>query len=416
MKKHTIPHYKLDNSAILHLAAMRKHHTNLYRMTLTLTEEVNPEILQKALNELTPKFPMIIAGIRRNFFEHYLVPVSEPPKVQPEQACLAPMSRKELERCAFRLLYKENKIHMEVFHSLADGYGGLTLLYMLMSKYFHYKYPDIVPELTQFPGVDDVPFEIQMADDYFTHAGNQKEKPRNQITYQIPGKTASDKKIRYTVTTIQSDKILHAARRYGVSATVFLNAVMIESAKVMKKKYPSKRSDHKPVQIMVPVNLRKLFASKTLHNFTLPVFACQEAKDANQSFEELLASLKQQFEEQNTKEHMEKVMATNTQASSFFLYKLLPVSVKCGLMRMIQLLLGENNSCISLSNLGIFALPEDVQPYVEKINVMLMPRLKSPYNCGIISYNGKMTFTFSRKCLRPEFDEVFFSQLSKYLI
>ena len=53
---------------------------------------------------------------------------------------------------------------MEVFHSLADGYGGLTLLYMLMSKYFHYKYPDIVPELTQFPGVDDVPFEIQMAD------------------------------------------------------------------------------------------------------------------------------------------------------------------------------------------------------------------------------------------------------------
>ena len=167
---------------------------------------------------------------------------------------------------------------------------------------------------------------------------------------------------------------------------------------------------------MVPVNLRKLFASKTVHNFTLPVFACQEAKDANQSFEELLASLKQQFEEQNTKEHMEKVMATNTQASSFFLYKLLPVSVKCGLMRMIQLLLGENNSCISLSNLGIFALPEDVQPYVEKINVMLMPRLKSPYNCGIISYNGKMTFTFSRKCLRPEFDEVFFSQLSKYLI
>lgn len=60
MKKHTIPHYKLDNSAILHLAAMRKHHTNLYRMTLTLTEEVNPEILQKALNEVTPNFPMIM--------------------------------------------------------------------------------------------------------------------------------------------------------------------------------------------------------------------------------------------------------------------------------------------------------------------------------------------------------------------
>ena len=94
---------------------MRKHHTNLYRMTLTLTEEVNPEILQKALNEVTPKFPMIIAGIRRNFFEHYLVPVSEPPKVQPEQACLAPMSRKELERCAFRLLYKEKRFIWKCF-------------------------------------------------------------------------------------------------------------------------------------------------------------------------------------------------------------------------------------------------------------------------------------------------------------
>lgn len=406
-------HYLLDNSAILHLAAMRRNHTNLYRMSLVLTEDVDPVILQKALDDTTPHFPIIIAGIRRNFFHHYLVPVNKPPKVQPEQECLAPMSRAEMEQCAFRLLYNANKIHMEVFHSLTDGYGGLTLLYMLISKYFHYKYPNSISEIKEFPGIHDVDFKNQIVDDYFTYAGKQKEKPRQRNTTLIPGKITSDQQVRYTVTTVKSDKIVQTARSYGVSATVFLTAVMMESVKkfYMQQK---KKNPIKPIQIMIPVNLRKLFKSRTLHNFTLPVFACQETTDMNQSFEKLLSSIKTQFEMQNTKEHMEKVMATYTKSSTFFLYKMLPISIKCGIMRMIQLVFGENNSCISLSNLGIFTLPEEIQPFVKKVHVMLMPRIKSPYNCGIISYNGKMTFTFSRKCLHPDFDKVFFKTLASY--
>ena len=35
--------YAVDNSALLYLALMRKRHTNIYRFTVTMTEEVDPE-------------------------------------------------------------------------------------------------------------------------------------------------------------------------------------------------------------------------------------------------------------------------------------------------------------------------------------------------------------------------------------
>ena len=286
------------------------------------------------------------------------------------------------------------------------------MLVVYLSKYFYYKYPDTISEIKKFPGIDDADFQEKIADDYFTYAGEQREKPRQRNTTLIPGKIAPDQQVRYTVTTVKSDIIVHTARKYGASATVFLTAVMIESVKQFYQQQHKKPS--KPIQIMVPVNLRKLFKSKTLHNFTLPVFACQEVINRNQSFEQLLSDIKTQFEQQNKKEHMEKVMATYTKSSNFFLYKILPIQIKCGLMRMIQLIFGENNSCISLSNLGIFTLPEEIQPFVKKVHVMLMPRIKSPYNCGIISNNGTMTFTFSRKCLHPDFDKVFFQTLAWY--
>ncbi|MDD2959340.1 MAG: hypothetical protein PHR92_12595 [Lachnospiraceae bacterium] len=139
MKKiSTIPqtHYALDNSAIIHLAVMRKRYTNTFRLTATLTESVHSEILQKAVDNVTPQFPTIVAGIRRRLFQYEIVSSEVPPTVQQQAEILGSMTSAEIAYCAIRVLYCDRQISIECFHSLTDGYGGRVFLNALLVEYF----------------------------------------------------------------------------------------------------------------------------------------------------------------------------------------------------------------------------------------------------------------------------------------
>ena len=54
--------YSIDNSALLYLAQMRRDHTNVYRFSMTLTEPVCPELLQKAADRVYTRFPTIFVS------------------------------------------------------------------------------------------------------------------------------------------------------------------------------------------------------------------------------------------------------------------------------------------------------------------------------------------------------------------
>lgn len=57
-----------DNSAILYLALIRKHHTNIFRFTVTLTEEIFPELLQKLSTMFTNVSPPLLPVFVQVFF------------------------------------------------------------------------------------------------------------------------------------------------------------------------------------------------------------------------------------------------------------------------------------------------------------------------------------------------------------
>ncbi len=85
--------YAIDNSAILYLALMRKRHTNIYRFTMKLKHEIDPEILQQAVDRIYRRFPTIIAGFRPGFFQYRVVPAETPPQVLPDPGTLIPRRR-----------------------------------------------------------------------------------------------------------------------------------------------------------------------------------------------------------------------------------------------------------------------------------------------------------------------------------
>lgn len=411
MKGESAGSYPLDNSAIIHLAARQKNYTNGFRIVVTMRETVCMETLQKAVNRITLRFPTVIAGIRQDFFQYHVVPNKVPPRVRKEQECLAPMTEKEIENCAFRVLCSENRIVTEIFHSLTDGYGGMVVTNTLVAEYLKLKHSVPVPVTEMMPDVDCSAKKEELADDYFTYAGKKAKAPKHRKVYQLPGKPKSFYQVQTDTKVYRADAILNAAHHYGVTATTLLTAVMAASVMEMQNRYQTEERRKKAVQVMVPVNLRKLFSSRTLRNFSLYALCCMEPQDENRSFEELLGSIGNQLTEQATKEYMEAAMAMNTRAERFPLYRAVPLSLKCMILRLAHRTFGECNSCISISNLGIISLPETMEIFIESIDFMLTPRIRSPYNCGIVSYHGKISINFSRLCENPELEEVFFSKL-----
>ena len=132
--------FAIDNSAILYLALIRKHHTNIFRFTITLTEQIDASLLQKAVNRVACRFPTIYAGFEPGFFCYRQVPAKNPPLVKPDPGLLVNITRQEIANCAYRIYYNENQIIIEGFHALTDGYGMIASWATLTAEYLRLRY------------------------------------------------------------------------------------------------------------------------------------------------------------------------------------------------------------------------------------------------------------------------------------
>ena len=122
--------YKLDLSAIVYPTLQRRDFSSVYRLSVLLKEEINPQVLQQALDMTLPRFPTYKAAIRKGLFWRYLEPNNRPgPFVQEDvQNPCQPMYFKANNRYLIRVYYYKNRIALEAHHSLGDGTGGMCLL------------------------------------------------------------------------------------------------------------------------------------------------------------------------------------------------------------------------------------------------------------------------------------------------
>ena len=100
MKKQNLHWMKLDNAAKIYPAAKRKGWINFFRLSATLCENVDPEVLRSAINTVHRRFPSICARLRHGLFWYYLEETLEAPTLREEGPCpLIVESKKNLSKC-----------------------------------------------------------------------------------------------------------------------------------------------------------------------------------------------------------------------------------------------------------------------------------------------------------------------------
>ena len=105
---------RLDNAAKIYPAAQRKNWSSIYRLSVTLHEEVDVEVLQRTLDVMVHRFPSIAARLRKGVFWYYLEQVAEAPKIREEYSYpMVHMGKEEMRRCAFRVIVYHERIAVE---------------------------------------------------------------------------------------------------------------------------------------------------------------------------------------------------------------------------------------------------------------------------------------------------------------
>lgn len=399
---------RLDNAAKIYPAARRKNWSNLFRQSVTLTENVDVQVLQSALDVTVKRFPSIAARLRKGAFWYYLQQVESAPKIREE--CSYPlvfMDREEMRRCAFRVIAHEDRIAVEFFHSLTDGTGALIFLKSLTAEYLEQKYGISIPIEAGVLDRRQEPQEEELEDSFLKHAGNVAASRRDTNAWKMRGVPMPGGVLNLTCFRLPVKETLALAHNQGVSLTVFLSAVMMQALMNLQKEKERSFRKRKGIKLLIPVNLRQLFPSKTLRNFAMYTIPEIDPRLGEYTFAEICKVIQHKMGSEITPKHMSTVIATNVNDERNPLVRLIPLPVKNVVMKAIFDSVGERKSCLTLSNLGLAKVPQAMEPYIRRFDFILGVQAAAPYNCGVVSYGDTVYINFIRNTRDAELERHF---------
>lgn len=397
---------RLDNAAKIYPAARRQNWSNVYRLSVTLKEKVDVDVLQSALDVTARRFPSIAARLRKGVFWYYLQQLESAPPVCEEYSYpLTRMSNREVRHCAFRVIAFENRIAIEMFHSLTDGNGALVFLKTLTAEYLQQKYGVYIPAEQGVLGRLEEPPEEELEDSFQKYAGATGASRKERNAWRFWGTPEKDGWVNLTCFHIPVAQALKKAHEYDVSLTVFMTAVVMEALQQIQSRMVPDIRRRKPIRVLIPVNLRRLFPSKTLRNFALYSTPELLTNLGHYEFREICQVVHHWLALDNTSKQMSMKIETNVRSERAMAVKIMPLFIKNIVMKAIFDTVGERKSFLSVSNLGAVKLPAEMAKYVQRMDFILGVQATAPYNCGIISYGETMYMNFIRSIREPELEK-----------
>ena len=255
--------YKIDNAGKIFHAVSNPANSSVFRIAMIMKSPVEADKLQSALDDVMKRLPMFAVKLGKGIFWDFLVENDKKLFVQKEHRFpCAPIDPIETNGFLFRVIYYEKRIAVEFFHSVTDGTGALEFLKALVYHYLLEQQAQIEND-GSILDIEDQPSTYELDDSYFNYKSNHAVKnAREGHAFQIKGTPTEETTVVHGV--MKSSDIRTAAKAYGVSITAYITSVLIVAIFYEKLLYRSRKEE---IKIAIPVNLRKMFPSKSLRNF-----------------------------------------------------------------------------------------------------------------------------------------------------
>jgi len=419
---------RLDNASNVFLAAMSDVDTKVFRLSAELDADVDPALLQEALDHVYAEYVLYHSVLRRGVFWYYLEESDLRPTVVPDvlPPC-APVYHFDRRELLFRVAHRGNRVILEVFHALSDATGALWLFQDLLAEYVRLRHPDDDADAVArgpggvkhglerdcfghhfHPGSRDfataaTSASVRAADAAARRAerehdsrviGSVRRSGRRRVL-RVRGTPTPDNRTRLVELSMPVGPVLALAKSEGVSLTVYLTALFLEAVRGAGLDRLDRRGglDRRPstLAVSVPVNLRQFFPSDSARNFfatTRLEFTYGEGDD---SVHAVCAALDRQLRRQTTPEtlcaKLRKLIGFELNPA----IRVIPRPLKDLILGAVNRL-NNRTLTVAISNLGRVELPPSAGDHVGAIH-FAVSAARPQFCC--VTHAGVLTLSFT---------------------
>ena len=386
---------RLDNSAkIFPIAAGRKYST-VFRISVVLNENIEPKKLEEAVKITLSKYTAFKVKMKAGFFWYYFEENTKEPIIEREKdyPCNYIDPNKN-NGYLFKVTYFNNKINIDIFHSLTDGNSGNVFFREIVYTYLELKHPEILNEEERKIRKLEAS-EYNTEDSYMKNYDKKaKSNASSKKAYTLKGKyiPLNAKSVIHEI--IDMDKLKNISKEKGATITQYLTAVLIYS--IYKENYLRYKSkSQKPIKVCIPVNLKKYFPSKTMSNFfSYITVEAEMQKDNLNTFDKILEFVKKEFKEKLSEEEIIKTMSANVKLGTNFFIKTIPLFLKKPIVRLSYLEIRKYTT-ITYSNIGRIGIIGKYKKYIKYFLMLIAPENVEKIKCSSCTFENKMVFTFT---------------------
>ncbi len=357
--------YHLDNVAKVFLADHNKRDTRTMRISMTLFEEVDPELLQEALLKTVKSRNHFQVRIRRGFFWHYVESTDVLPVVteESERPCPVLYGKNYRGVLHYKVTYFGSRINLDMFHALADGTGALDFITAVVHNYLLLKYPEDLKDVILSSGSDRESRSTDGFRHYYEHSdsfsvtGDSKAK-----AYHVHGRKLPYEQLQFFEVHMNVKEVIKDSKEMGVSLTSYLGA------KLMMALYKDMPVGMRklPVTISMPVNLRTYFPSETTRNFFNSV-TVSHIFAGDETLKSLAVEYDAKLKERLKKENLAQQMFQYERIEHILFTRLVPLAIKQPVVKYFSRKSAKTVSAV-VSNMGKFDFPPEMRSKIKEIS------------------------------------------------
>ena len=405
--------YRLDNAAKIYPAVRTKKWSGNFRLSLNFRENVDPAVLQQALDDIRKRIVNLNLVLKKGFFWYFFEETDRYVLIQKEkQSPCGRIGGEHNNDMPYRVTYYNKRIAIEIFHALADGTGGLIFLKSLAARYIELKYHEKIPEYQDIILCESEYSPEEMEDAFKKYAKFRTLKDRSELKgYHFRGTVLPSEQTSVITGIIPFNKLHEKSKEYQVTVTEFIVSLMIQS--FMECQSKSNIRKEKPVKVSVPINLRKLYPSKTLRNFALYINPGIEPRYGEFTFEEITQEVHHFMRMNNKEKYLNAIMCKNLSDEFNPLVRVIPLGLKNIALFIAFKMYGETLVSSTFSNLGKADFPPEMLKYIERVEFMLGKFMSGMPSAAAVSYEGNMYINWTSGFYEKEVEKGFFTSLVK---
>ena len=399
---------RLDNAAKIFPPNSNKRDTKVFRFSCRLYEEVNPEILQQALDKTMRTFPLYASIMRKGLFWYYLEK-SEIRAVVKEES-KSPCSRiynENIKNLLFEVTYFKKKINLDVHHALTDGVGALQFLRTLTLNYLTLAHADVFKDKTLYLDYDASHTEME-TDGFITNSfdGKQYDNPTPNKAYMFKGPRYEGNFLQVINGVVSVKEVLNEAHKYHTTLTVYLTSVLFYAI----SKQMTMRERKQPVVMDVPVNLRPYFKSASARNFFSVLHVPYYFKPEEEpSLAEIIPYVQNFFHEELTTDKLQARLNRLVSLERNYFTRVVPLFLKKPTLKLAHYLTSKDVTT-SFSNTGKVTMPAELVPYIKGFDMCVST---TKIQACLCSFGDRLSISFTSPLMSTEVQKHFFRELSR---